>query len=167
MLAGYSSFKLGMMEKVLFLDGFLKKWVNKSNIYFTLFVGLIIHWLLVGLIIHWLHPLHRSKISTPQKKKGCPGYDMKLHLMVKFQFCRFRKSGIPLYYHYFQVHSVPEWYLLLRPHQGIRYMLDRHTCYLITMCKKKKIHKKCRYKHSEHDSLTSTHKITLDVLTCL
>ena len=36
----------------------------------------------------------------------CPGYDTKLHLMVRFQFCRYRELGLPLQCYYAQVERV-------------------------------------------------------------
>ena len=45
--------------------------------------------------------------KTPSKK-GCPGYDTKLLLIVKLQFWSSGKWGVPIHRHYFQVHSNPE-----------------------------------------------------------
>ena len=42
-------------------------------------------------------------------KKGCPEYDIKLHLVVKLQFGISGEDGVPLPYHYSQVHSNLEW----------------------------------------------------------
>ena len=41
----------------------------------------------------------------PPFSKGCPGYDTKLHLMVRLQFWRFGECGVPLNCLYFPVHS--------------------------------------------------------------
>ena len=49
-----------------------------------------------------LYPLKRSKTSL---KKGCPGYDTKLHLMVRLQFWRSKECGVFCHCHYFTVHS--------------------------------------------------------------
>ena len=43
----------------------------------------------------------------------CPGNDVKLYLMVRFQFWRFGECGAPLYHHCSQVYSDPEWQYLL------------------------------------------------------
>ena len=38
-----------------------------------------------------------------------PGYNVKLHLVVRFQFRRPGECGVLLHRHYSQVHSDPEW----------------------------------------------------------
>ena len=53
-----------------------------------------------------LYPLQKGK-KPPQKKKGCPMYDTKLYLMVRFwRSCEF---GVSFHYHYSQVHSDLDW----------------------------------------------------------
>ena len=39
----------------------------------------------------------------------CPGNDIKLYLMVRFQFWRFGECGAPLHHHCSLVQSDPEW----------------------------------------------------------
>ena len=63
------------------------------------------HTLSARLRIFWLCPLCRGE-RTPSKQ--CSWHDTKLHLMVKLQFWRSGECGIPLHYHYSQVHSDSE-----------------------------------------------------------
>ena len=42
-------------------------------------------------------------------KRGCSGFNTKLHLMGRFQFWRSWECGVPLYGHYWQVYADPEW----------------------------------------------------------
>ena len=42
-------------------------------------------------------------------KKGCPGYDTKLHLVVTLQFWNSEEYGVHFNHHYSQLHSDPEW----------------------------------------------------------
>ena len=39
----------------------------------------------------------------------CPGYDVKLHLVARYQLWNSGECGVPLHCHYSQVHSDPEW----------------------------------------------------------
>ena len=39
----------------------------------------------------------------------CPGYDVKLHLVARYQLWSSGECGVPLHCHYSQVHSDPEW----------------------------------------------------------
>ena len=50
--------------------------------------------------IHCLYPLRWSKTPLPQKS-----FLDELHLMVRLQFLISKKTGIPLHWHYFLVHS--------------------------------------------------------------
>ena len=44
-------------------------------------------------------------VRPPPKKWGCPGYDTKLHLVVRLQFWKSVEYRIPLQQHYSLVHS--------------------------------------------------------------
>ena len=48
-------------------------------------------------------------------QKGCPMYDIELHLVVRYGEC-----GIPFNCHYSQVHSDPGWLYFLRSHLGVK-----------------------------------------------
>ena len=50
----------------------------------------------------------------------CPGNDVKLYLMVRFQFWRFGECGAPLHHHCSLVHSDPEWQYLLGSHLWVK-----------------------------------------------
>ena len=109
-----------------------------------------------GLRICWLHPLQRVK--TQHEKRGCPGYDAKVHLMVRLQFWRSREYGI-----------TPSLSLLLgslwlRVVLAVmvpsRDQIDLFENYLYNL---RNDYKKSKY---EHGSLTSRYKIILDRLTC-
>ena len=41
--------------------------------------------------------------------KNSGGYDVKLHLVARFQLWNSGECGVPLHCHYSQVHSDPEW----------------------------------------------------------
>ena len=55
-----------------------------------------------------------------------PGYDTKLHLMMKLKFWRSRECGIPLHYNYSQNHTDLEWWYLLGFHLGVKYFKITH-----------------------------------------
>ena len=46
--------------------------------------------------------------KTPLTKKGCPGYDTELYMLVRLQFWRFDISNVAVHCHYSQFHSDPE-----------------------------------------------------------
>ena len=50
-----------------------------------------------------------SGIRSTLQKRECPGFDTKLYWVVRFQFRKPRKSGVPLHCHYSQVHSDSKW----------------------------------------------------------
>ena len=50
----------------------------------------------------------------------CPGNDVKLYLMVRFQFWRFGECGAPLHHHCSLVHTGPEWLYLLWSHLWVK-----------------------------------------------
>ena len=50
----------------------------------------------------------------------CPVNDVKLYLMVRFQFWRFGECGAPLHHHCSLVHSDPEWQYLLGPYLWVK-----------------------------------------------
>ena len=72
----------------------------------------------VGLIKRCLYPMLRSKTST--QRKGCPGCDTKLHLMVRLQSWSYGECGALFQYHYSQVHSELEWQYLLESNLWIK-----------------------------------------------
>ena len=49
----------------------------------------------------------RYVIPLPHEKE-CPGYDTKLHLILKLQFWRSRECGVALHCYYSKVHSDPD-----------------------------------------------------------
>ena len=48
---------------------------------------------LEGLEICWLYPMQRA-MTPSHKRRMCPDYDTKIHLVVRLQFWMFRKCGI-------------------------------------------------------------------------
>ena len=73
--------------------------------------------LLASLRICWLYPLQRGKIT---QKKRCPGYDTKLHLVVRFQFWWYKFCEVLLHCHYSQENSDPERLYLLGIHLRVK-----------------------------------------------
>ena len=69
----------------------------------------------------------QSKIETYGKSNAegktfsnkYSGYDTKLHLMVRLQSCSF-EVRVPLYCHYSQIHSEPEWSYQLESHMWVQ-----------------------------------------------
>ena len=57
--------------------------------------------------IRRLHLCRGVSLPAPNE---CPGYDTKLHLMVRLQLWNFGKCGVPLHCHHSQVHSDLVWY---------------------------------------------------------
>ena len=56
--------------------------------------------------IHW-------RGVRPTRQQECLWYDINLHLMVRFEFWKFEKSGVPFYCQYSQLHADTEWQYLL------------------------------------------------------
>ena len=56
---------------------------------------ILIHDLSAWLKICWLHSLQRIKNLIPTRWAGGPGYDTKLHLMVRIPFRSSRECGVP------------------------------------------------------------------------
>ena len=50
----------------------------------------------------------RLRPALPQKKE-CPGYNTKLHLVVRFQLWRSGECRVCIHCHYSQIHSEPDW----------------------------------------------------------
>ena len=67
--------------------------------------------------------LQRSK--TPPYK--CPGYDTKLHLILRFQSWSSRKCGVLLHCHYSQVHFNLKWLYLLGFYLWVTELLNHLT----------------------------------------
>ena len=80
----YSSFLEMIKTKITSIYWFLYPcWIPKIN------------YCLVGwLRILWLYPLQRSN-NLPPPRKGCPEYDMKLHLVMRLQFWSSCEWSIP------------------------------------------------------------------------
>ena len=68
--------------------------ISTGNSYFTLFLG------------RSADPYIDNPIRNYMK---CPGYDIKLHLVVRLQSWSSRGFKVPLHCHYSQVHSNSEW----------------------------------------------------------
>ena len=55
-------------------------------------------------------PINFFITSTKIKQNNSsPGYDVKLHLVAKYQLWSSGECGVPLHCHYSQVHSDREW----------------------------------------------------------
>ena len=68
-------------------------------------------YLLLQLSLKASYPCHwcpEYANCTPSQMR-CPGYDTKLHLIVRLQFWRSGKCGEPFHCHYSQFHAVLEW----------------------------------------------------------
>ena len=65
---------------------------------------------LLILTSHYFSPFYIIGGSLQKSKSiECPGYDTKLHLMVRLQSCSFEECGVPFHCHYSQVDSDPDW----------------------------------------------------------
>ena len=62
----------------------------------------------------------------------CPGYDTKLYLMVNLQPRNDGECGLPLHYHYSQVHSDLEWKYLSGSHLCVKLKLFNHLLKIIS-----------------------------------
>ena len=85
------------------------KYRYKTLLFNVIFLGFFFYWkstMSIGLKIHWLHSLQKSKTPSHHKKE-CTGYDTKLHLMIRFHFCKSRECRVPLYYYYSKFHFDP------------------------------------------------------------
>ena len=92
---------------LLFLIKFLCKCVESfrfnSGKWTTLSIGLRIWWV-VRTLLKRVYTDCRGGIIPFHPKRGCPGYDTKLHLMVRFQFWSSRVCGVLLQCPYSHVH---------------------------------------------------------------
>ena len=55
--------------------------------------------------VGWNYRIRRLWREVRQHHNECPRYDTKLYLMVTLQYWSSRKCGVPVHYHYSQVHS--------------------------------------------------------------
>ena len=55
----------------------------------------------------WYRREIRPFTTTTNNKKECPGYDIKLHLIVRLHFWSVGKRGVAIHCHYSLVYSEP------------------------------------------------------------
>ena len=82
---------------------------------------LFVRFPLAGLTIYWLYLLQRCKSSSQRDVRS-----MILNFMVKLQFWKSKKSGVPLHWNHSQVHSDPEY--LLGSHLCVKYNCLKIIC---------------------------------------
>ena len=135
-----------LLSKVIQLN--ILKISNKMKISFL--------FLWAELRIHWPYLLQRDDSRPKRKKGGCPGYDSKLHLIVRLQFWRSIVSFFKIHFHPFSFcffffcrslfycyHPGPEWYFLC----ALIYWSDRYVQELFRFNRIvfKNKNKKCKY----------------------
>ena len=64
----------------------------------------------------------------PPTKRACPGYDIKLHLIMRIQFWRSWEYGVLLRCHYSHVHSDPDRYYLIGSYLWVKKTVWHSNC---------------------------------------